>query len=186
MRNVKKAANRITPGKRRKIRKLFYNPEDGVKRSINRIAEDENVTYFQAYRAISGELKLDDTPRSDKGQRRGEKGKEPRFRMEDFEDVDDFLFFTLMDALEQSATENMIALDKVKLVKDIEVIQNKIQQRQLINKMRRPDAEVIAIVIRKYEPAADYKRIVEIYKSAQEEYIRIKNTPLLNKERGRG
>lgn len=170
-----KPANRITPGKRRKIRKLFFNPEDGIKRSINRIAGEENVTYFQAYRAISGELKLDGSPRADKGKRRGTKGKEPRFNINDFEDVDDFTFFMLMEALAQSAEEKSSAKEKVSIVKEIENIVTKQQQRQLTNKMRRPDAEVIAILIRKFEPSADYKRVVELYKSAQEEFIRKKS-----------
>lgn len=170
---MSKLANRLTPAKKKKIYKLFHDKE----LNIPEIAELENVTYWQVYRIINGETKLDGSPRSDKGKSRSsvsESGEVEivKWSLEDFKDLDDFQLFLLMSALEDAATKNIDPLDKVKLVKDIEIIQTKIQQRQLKENIRRPDAEVIARIIRRFKPDASSKDVVQIYKEELELYQR--------------
>lgn len=174
MSKKKSTAHDISTAKRKRIWKRFYSE----KIPVSQLAEEENVTYWAAYRIINGTTKLDGSPRADKGSRRKTKTaaeEKARFSMDDFNDVDDFLLFSLMDALEVSATQNLDVADRVRIVKDINTIQTKIQQRQLANNIKRPDAEVIAIIIRKYEPKADYKRCVEIYTQAKEQFERSKS-----------
>ena len=170
----KKYANHITASKRRKIYKLFH--EGNIE--IAQIAELENVTYWQVYRAINGEVKLDGSPRSDKGRKR--KGKDgepiaPKWSLDDFADLDDFQIFILMDTLEDLARVEMKPQEKIELVKNIETIQTKIQQRQLQNSVRRPDAQLITNIIRRFKPNATNKEVVQIYTEEMEIYLKARN-----------
>lgn len=170
---MSKLSNRLTPSKRRKIYKLFHQKE----LSINEIQELENVTFWQVYRIVNGQTKLDGSPRSDKGKSRSNKSgynETVKWSVEDFKDLDDFQLFLMMSALEDAATAKLSPQDKVKLVKDIETIQTKIQQRQLQSNIRRPDAEVIARIIRRFKPKATNQEIVAIYKEELELWERNK------------
>ncbi len=177
MSKTKNIANRLTMAKRKKILNLFHDKD----MNINQIAEEENVTYWQVYRIISGQTKLNGTPRADKGFSRKNLRKEdeeftpPKWTLEDFKDLDDFQLFLLMSALEDAASSNLEPAEKVKLVKDIEIIQTKITQRQLKGNIRRPDAEVIARIVRRFNPKATDKEIVAIYKEEMEIYLRDRN-----------
>ncbi len=168
-----KLANRLTLSKRKKIHELFFKKE----LDINQIAELENVTYWQVYRVINGVTKLDGSPRADKGKSRSlinDDGKleTVKWSIDDFQDLDDFQLFVLMSALEDAASYEMLPDAKVKLVKDIEIIQTKITQRQLKGNIRRADAEVIARIIRRFKPDATNQEIVQIYKEEMEMYQR--------------
>jgi hypothetical protein len=170
---MSKSANRLTAAKKRSIYKLFYDK----KHSIQEIAEQENITYWQVYRIVNGQTKLDGSPRRDKGLSRKQINnigelETVKWSLEDFKDLDDFQLFLMMSALEDAASIKMLPNDKVKLVKDIEIIQTKIQQRQLKGNIRRPDAEVIARIIRRFKPDANNQEIVQIYKEEMELYIR--------------
>jgi hypothetical protein len=169
----KNVANRITKAKARKIYKLFHLKE----MTIPQIMEEEAVTYWQVYRIISGVTKLDGTNRRDKGVSRKsvtEAGQviEAKWSIEDFKDLDDFQLFLLMSALEDAASSNLDPIDKVRLVKDIETVQSKITQRQLRGNIRRPDAEVISRIIRRFKPEATNTEIINIYKEEAELYMR--------------
>jgi len=156
----KKLAPQLTLGTKKKIWKLFYDD----KKSIQNICAELGVTYWQVYRIVNSQVKLNGKPRADKGKSRtGETKEKVRWTINDFEDIDDFATFLLMEALEQSAREKTTANEKVKMVRDINDLQTKLQNRQLVGMLRSADAEVIAAVIKRYEPDADYKRCVEIY-----------------------
>jgi len=170
----KQYANHITASKRRKIYKLFHSRDY----SIDQIMEAENVTYWQVYRAINGAVKLNGSPRSDKGCSRKNKEGEiinPKWQLDDFTDLDDFQIFLLMDSLEDLARYDMSPKEKIELVKNIETIQTKIQQRQLQNNMRRPDAELISRIIRRFNPSATNKEIVQIYAEEMDVYLKARN-----------
>jgi hypothetical protein len=77
-----------------------------------------------------------------------------------------------MSALEDAASSNLDPIDKVRLVKDIETVQSKITQRQLRGNIRRPDAEVISRIIRRFKPEATNTEIINIYKEEAELYMR--------------
>lgn len=174
MAKKKQYANHITASKRRKIYKLFH--EGNIE--IAQIAEMENVTYWQVYRCVNATVKLDGSPRSDKGRKRKNKdGKpiQPKWSLDDFADLDDFQLFILMDTLEDLASEDLTAMEKIELVKNIETIQTKIQQRQLQNNMRRPDAELISRIIRRFKPDATNKEIVQIYAEEMDVYLKARN-----------
>ena len=166
----KKYANHITAGKRRKIYKLFY----GKNKTITQIAEEEAVTYWQVYRIVNGEVKLDGSPRIDKGKKRGSaaKPKSAHWNLDDFVDLDDFQLFLLMDTLEDLASYKLDPQEKINIVKSIETIQTKIQQRQLQNSVRRPEAEVIARIIRRFRPDATNQEVVRIYEEEFELYMK--------------
>ena len=167
----KTAAPPLTLGTKKRIWKLFYNDQ----LSIQKICTELGVTYWQVYRIINGQVKLNGKPRSDKGKSRtGESKEKPRWTMDDFEDLDDFAIFTLMEALEQSAKDKTSAAEKVKLVRDVNDLQTKIMDRQLIGKVRRADAEVIARVIKRFKPDADYNYCVQVYTEEFEKYMREK------------
>ncbi len=176
---MSKLANRLTKAKRKKIYGLFYNKD----LTINEIAELENVTYWQVYRIVNGQTKLDGSSRADKGKSRktiSEDGsiqdsEESQWAVDDFKDLDDFQLFLMMSALEDAATSKLSPSEKVKLVKDIEIVQTKIQQRQLKGNITRPDAEVIARIIRRFKPHATNQEIVQIYKEELELYNRERN-----------
>lgn len=168
-----KLSNRVLTAKRKRIHKMFHEKE----LTIPQIMEEENVSYWQVYRIITGQTKIDGSPRTDKGKSRtsmNEAGElvEAKWSLEDFKDLEDFQMFILMSALEDAATTKMEPADKVKLVKDIEVIQTKVAARQLKNNLRRPDAEVIARIIRRFQPNATDKDIISIYKEEAELYLR--------------
>jgi len=173
-----KLANRLTASKKKKIHSLFYKQS----LTIPEIAELENVTYWQVYRIINGQTKLDGSPRRDKGKSRSsvdESGNidsvDSKWSLGDFKDLDDFQLFLLMDTLQDVAVMNMSPGEKVKIVKDIEVIQTKIAARQLKNNIRRPDAEVIARIIRRFKPKVTNQEIVQIYKEELEMWQRSKD-----------
>ena len=169
-----KVANRLTASKRQKIHSLFYKKS----MAIPEIAEQENVTYWQVYRIVNGQTKLDGSPRSDKGRSRKNSNAgttEPEWTIDDFKDMDDFQLFVLMSALEEASTTKMSPTEKVKLVKDVEIIQTKITQRQLKGNIRRPDVEVIARIIRRFKPKATNQEIVQIYKEELEMWQRSKD-----------
>lgn len=168
----KKLATQLTLGTKKRIWDLFYNQ----KKSINAICQELGVTYWQVYRIVNSQVKLDGKPRSDKGKsRNGETKEKAKWSVDDFEDLDDFATFMMMEALVQSAREKTSAKDKLEIAAKVHNIQSKIQERQLVGKLRRADAEVIAAIIRRYEPGADYKRCVDIYSEEHEKYMRVRN-----------
>jgi len=170
----KQYANHITAAKRRKIYKLFHKNE----LEITQIMEMENVSFWQVYRAVNAAVKLDGSPRSDKGRSRKNKDGEiinPKWQLDDFSNLDDFQIFLLMDSLEDLARYDLSPQEKIDLVKQIETIQTKIQQRQLQNNMRRPDAELISRIIRRFKPGATNKEIVQIYAEEMDIYLKARN-----------
>lgn len=168
----KKYANQVTASKRRKIYKQFY----GKNLTISQIAEEESVTYWQVYRIVNGDVKLDGSPRIDKGTKRKRipGGQAAKWKLDDFVDLDDFQLFLLMDTLEELAVAKLSAQEKIQIVRNIETIQTKIQQRQLQNSVRRPDAEVIARIIRRFKPGATNQEIVAIYEEELAIYLKSK------------
>lgn len=168
-----KNANQLTATKKKRIYKLFHQKDF----TIPQIADEEQVTYWQVYRIVSGQTKIDGTPRADKGRSRkvvSQSGEiiEAKWSIDDFKDLDDFQLFLLMSALEDAATSKLTAFEKVQLVKNIEVVQTKISQRQLKGNIRRPDAEVIARIIRRFIPEASDNDIINIYQEEMEIYLR--------------
>ncbi len=173
MATQRKNANQLTASKKRKIYKLFYEKDA----TIPQIAEYENVTYWQVYRIVNGQTKIDGSARSDKGSSRSAVGKdgdiiEAKWSIDDFKDLDDFQLFLLMSALEDAATSKLSPSAKVALVKDIEIVQTKITQRQLKGNIKRPEAEVIARIIRRFKPDATDVDIINIYTEEMELYIK--------------
>jgi len=165
----KKYSNQLTSSKRRKIYKQFYTKNC----TIAQIAEEEGISYWQVYRVVNGEVKMNGSPRADKGRRRGKANDiVPKWSLDDFIDLDDFQLFLLMDTLEELATETLSAQEKIRLVKDIEVIQTKIQQRQLQSAIKRPEAELIARIIRRFVPDATNADIIAIYQEELELYLK--------------
>lgn len=167
----KKLAPQLTLGTKKKIWKLFYND----KKSIQAIVAELGVTYWQVYRVVNSQVKLNGKPRTDKGKSRSGQTKEKAsWTINDFEDIDDFATFMMMEALEQSAKEKTSAKEKLDIAQKVNSIQTKIMERQLAGKLRRADAEVIARVIKRFLPDADYKQCVEIYAEELEKYQRAK------------
>ncbi len=175
MAEKKKPAGYIVPSKRRKIYKAFHKDE----RKINDIMEEFGVTYWQVYRIISGNTKIDGSPRTDKGKSRKSvdaNGKviTAKWTMDDFTSMDEFQLFVLMDSLSELANEyhKMDVVEKVKLIREIERIQTAIYKRQLKDSIRRPDAEVISRIIKHFQPEASDQDVIKIYKEISEIYLR--------------
>lgn len=171
----RKNANQLTASKKRKIHKLFYEKDA----TIPQIAEYEDVTYWQVYRIVNGHTKIDGSSRADKGMSRsnstvGKDGDivEAKWSIDDFKDLDDFQLFLLMSALEDAATSKLSPSAKVELVKNIEIVQTKITQRQLKGNIKRPEAEVIARIIRRFKPDATDIDIINIYQEETEIYLK--------------
>lgn len=166
MKNIKmekKIPRTTTLGKRKNIYKEFHN----ANKTIIQLAEENDLTYWQVYRIVNAEVKISGIKKSKPG-----KLSKPKWSLDDFIDLDDFQLFLLMDTIEDLAQSKLMPQEKLKIVSQIETIQTKIQERQLRDKITRPEAEVIARIIRRFKPDATNKEIVAIYKEEFEAYMR--------------
>lgn len=86
----------------------------------------------------------------------------------------DSLLQTAVNELENA--KDMEVETKILLLNKIFDMKKKSQSITLANHLRRADADILAVIIRRYEPGASDDRIIEIYHEA-ETIIRSQNVP---------
>jgi hypothetical protein len=158
-------------GLRQRIIKLYNSGK-----KIPEIMQELNLTYFQVYNTISGRVKLTRAPRSDKGKKRGlnnlEEMEVNNKNLSDFQNIDEFLQYQLMQCLTDLANSQMTASERVKLLKDISAMQRNIEARKLETYMKRPDAVLIIRIMRRFKPELTDDEIIRIYNEEYEKMVR--------------
>ena len=159
---------RTTITTRKKILKAFQ--DEG--KEIRQIMAELNLSYFQVYNVIRGRVKTTYASRSDKGGKRSFKF--PTKTLEEFNSPEEFLQFQLFETMRQLQNTSLAAWQRVKVIKDATRIQRDIRSHQLENMLKRPDAVIIARIMRRFEPKLTDDQIIQIYK---EELDKIQREP---------
>ena len=136
--------------------------------SMALLAEEFNCTEQQARRAW--QAYKDGSMKKPPGTRR------PRKRMEDLmneKDADELLLQQFHEIIAELAAKSQRTLeDRLSILKDLTEMRKKIQQVSLTAHMKRTDAGIVAIIIKRYEPDASEDEIIKIYKEAVEQFNR--------------
>jgi len=122
-------------------------------------------TYFQCYNAVNGRSKIDYSPRADKGTKR-DSGSEPTKvpgKLEDFNSVEHFLKNQLMHCLQELQQKKIAVGERVRLLKDITQMQNKLQAQELESFIKRPEAVLIIRIMRRLKPKLTDEEMKRIY-----------------------
>ena len=150
---------------RQKMLRLF-----GEGKKIPEIMTACNASYYQVYNAVSGRVKTKYSPRRDKGIPKGEKATNA-IDMNQFDSVDGFMKHKLMEALKDLNERRYDAAELVKIIKDVAMIERQINDRELQRYLRRPDAVLIARIMRRLSPALTDDEIIVIFKEEHEKLI---------------
>ncbi|TAK59422.1 MAG: hypothetical protein EPO24_07745 [Bacteroidetes bacterium] len=143
-------------------------------KTIKEIMAEINLSYWQVYNCIAGRSKSNYRPRRDKGQRRKfgapiDDAENPT-DLSAFSDPDDFLKFQTLRTLEKINSSTLPPEESVKALKDCSVILKDIHNREMQNKLKRGDAEIIAQLIRRFKPDASDEEVILIYSEELERY----------------
>ncbi len=156
---------RTTITQRKKMKKLF---EQG--KAIQDIMSIMNVSYFQVYNVLSGRIKSKYGHRSDKGAKHKKFSLDKTF--EEFNSAEDYLQYQLIETMRQLDKVTLAPHDRVRIVKDATTTLNKIKVYQLENYIRRPDAVLIARIMRRFNPELTDENIIHIYREESEKMER--------------
>lgn len=166
---------RTTITQRKRILRLFNQG-----RSLRAIAGDEGITYDQAYSIVSGRVKTTFAPRTDKGTTRKHYSRKDSTSMDaarrkaigEGESVYEFFRHQLIVAMEKlEKKKNLDPGVHVKILKDISYIKRNIQMLELEKHINRPDAVLIARLMRRFQPALTDDDIIKIYREEYERMI---------------
>jgi hypothetical protein len=159
-----------TIGKRRRILKLWRASEEAQARgergaSIKEIAGQVGVSYYQAYNVVRGRVKVKYSPRSDYGRRRRQEEGRRSFDVESMDHLDDFLMHQLTMALEDlNVKSNIEPAERVKILKDIAGLEKARKDRELERYLKRPDAILIARIMRRFNSTLTDDDVIRIFK----------------------
>lgn len=169
-------ATKTNPGLRKKIISE-YNKTPGTGKGKYKIVADKlNVTYFQVYNTVNARVKLDRSPRSDKGERRkgvnelaatlGPSNSKP----EDFNSLEEFLEHQLVVSARDLSRRKYTPDMRVKLLKEITMMKDKLEKQKLEGWISKPEAVLIIKIMRRLKKEITDEEIKKIY---AEEYEKI-------------
>jgi hypothetical protein len=169
---MKKPAQKTNIGLRQRIIKV-YNTLPEKEKSIKAVMDKTGLTYFQVYNAISARVKLDRTPRSDKGSSR----KNPadgsplsNAKPEQFETLEEFLEYQLTISARDLAKRKYLPDVRIKLLKEITMMKQKLDASKLEGWLKKPEAILIIRIMKRLNPKLEDVEIKQIY---AEEYEKI-------------
>lgn len=165
-------SRRTTIGMRRRILQLHRQG-----RSNKVIADTLSISYFQVYNVVGRRVKTNYSPRADKGTKREtyvrtkSVGEVTMKKLTQCDNIYDFLQAQLMQALGDLQKRKLNAADRVKVLKDVSYIQRNIKTLELEEYIQRPDALLIARIMRRFDHSLSDDDIIKVYR---EEYEKLK------------
>lgn len=168
----KKAASKTNIGQRQKIIKVFNHLPEKEK-TIKKVMDLTGCTYFQVYNALNGRIKLDRSPRADKGSSR----KNPadgspisNQKPEDFSSLEEFLEHQLTVSARDLSKRIYLPDVRIKLLKEITMMKQKLDAQRLDGWLRKPEAMLIVRIMKRLNPKLEDNDIKKIY---AEEYEKV-------------
>lgn len=164
-------------GTREKIIKLYNTIPGSNHGKIPKIMNMTGLTYWQVRNAIAGRVKLERSPRSDKGTTRNNSTKLEGARVSekkvtDFSSVEEFLEYQLLELSNELSDYEFTPSGRAKLIKEIAGISAKLKQQKIEGFIRRPEAVLIVRIMKRLEPDLTDDEIQKIYKEEYEKVIR--------------
>ncbi|MCE7856910.1 MAG: hypothetical protein DYG97_10250 [Ignavibacteria bacterium CHB3] len=168
----KKLAQKTNIGLRQKIIKVFNHLPEKEK-TIKKVMDLTGCTYFQVYNALNGRVKLDRSPRADKGSSRKNPADESPIsnaKPEQFETLEEFLEYQLTVSARDLAKRKYLPDVRIKLLKEITMMKQKLEAQKLEGWLRKPEAILIIRIMKRLNPKLEDSEIKKIY---AEEYEKI-------------
>lgn len=169
---MKKSAQKTNIGLRQKIIKI-YNQLPEKDKNIKAVMDKTGCTYFQVYNALSGRVKLDRSPRADKGSSRKNpndgtpiSSKKP----EEFDTLEEFLEYQLTVSARDLSKRKYLPDVRIKLLKEITMMKQKLEAQKLEGFLRKPEAILIIRIMKRLNPKLEDHEIKKIY---AEEYEKV-------------
>ena len=151
-----KTYNEIPGPKRGKIKKV-YNKLNG------------KVTEWQIRNTINGRVKLDRSPRADKGQSREALGSVITSRkLDEFETVEEFLESQLTDVANYLQTTKITYDKKLIAIQRIAKLNKELKAAKLESYIKRPEAVLIIEIMKYFKPEISDDEIQKIYRELYE------------------
>lgn len=167
------AATKTNIGLRQKIIKTFNSLPGESKSKIKLVADKLGLSYWQVYNAVSARVKLDRSPRSDKGESRNQKAVSlgpSNSKPEDFESLEVFLEHQLTVTARDLSRRKYTPDLRIKMLKDITAMKDKLDKQKLEGWISKPEAILIIKIMRRLSPKITDDEIKKIY---AEEYEKI-------------
>lgn len=156
---------RTTITTRKKILDAFNAGND-----IQKIMSDMNLSYFQVYNVVTRRVKTSYSRRSDKGSSR--RIEFPSKTLEEFNSPEEYLRYQLYESLKQLNTKSIPTIERMRILRYSARIEKDIKSWQLENILKRPDAVIIARIMRRFQPSLTDDQIIQIYKEEIEKIAR--------------
>ena len=145
--------------------------------TIQGIMKELGLSYWQIYNVVSGRTKRNYGARSDKGRKRkgiekvlDDKNEGQPLDLMRFTGPDDFLKYQTLKMMEETNNSNLPIAEKIKVLKDCSGVLRDIHNREMQNKLKRGDAEILAQIIRRFLPDATDDQIILIYSEELQKY----------------
>lgn len=164
-----KPALRATVGLRNRIRQLYAKYKD-----YQKVMDETGCTYWQAYNAVNFRVKLDRSPRADKGLSRANPEKNkiviPSKAPHEFKSLEDFLEYKLAFCANKLGKTSSDVTTEIKIIKEIASIKKDLDARRLESWIKRPEAILIIRIMKRLNPKLGEEEIQKIYR---EEYEKV-------------
>lgn len=160
-------------GLRQRIVKTFNTIEGPNKGKLQRVADKIGCTYWQVYNAVNGRVKLERTPRSDKGEIRNKKDETPSsaaMKPEHFESLDEYLEYQLTVSARELSKRKYSPEVRVRLLQSITRMKQQLTKAKIESWIKRPEAVLIVKIMLRLKPDLSDDNIKKIY---QEEYEKL-------------
>jgi predicted DNA-binding protein YlxM (UPF0122 family) len=154
---------------RREIFRL-YNQE---KISVESIADTYKVPPGTIYNILQQRVKLDKSPRADKGSKKGiQLPKLPTTDklIRDGEPIETLLEIQAANTLIAIEKAKLTIVEKAKILETVARIQKQIHEQKIENHLKRPDAQVIARIVRRFMPEASEADVIKIFREELEKW----------------
>lgn len=169
---TRRPAQKTSIGLRQRIIKV-YNQLPEKDKSIKAVMDKTGCTYFQVYNAISARVKLNRSPRADKGVSRKNplNGAPPtNAKPEEFETLEEFLEYQLTISARDLSKRKYLPDVRIRLLKEITMMKSKLDASKLVAWLRKPEAILIIRIMKRLNPKLEDGEIKKIY---AEEYEKI-------------
>jgi hypothetical protein len=168
----KKLAQKTNIGQRQKILKV-YNQLPEKEKSVKKVMDITGLTYFQVFNVLNGRVKLDRSPRADKGASRknvSEGSILSNKKPDDFTSLEEFLEYQLTISARDLIKRKYLPDVRIKLLKEITMMKQKLESQKLEGWLRKPEAILIIRIMKRLNPKLEDSEIKKIY---AEEYEKI-------------
>jgi len=170
-------ATKTNPGLKKKIISEYNKTPGKGKGKYQLVADKLNVTYWQVYNTVNARVKLDRSPRSDKGESRKNKVNDlaatlgpSNLKPEEFDTLEDFLEHQLVVSARDLSKRKYTPDIRVKLLKEITMMKSKLDKTKIEGWISKPEAILIIKIMRRLAPKLTDEEIKKIY---AEEYEKI-------------